>query len=325
MQWSLDDVRPALVITDDHKTEWQVARDLLTASALTAVLEVDNVGTAWLRFAGDPPPPDLKPRVVYAVGNGSAGNVGAGAINRLIVDPTVPTLGALLTRVSNPMPASGGTDPETIERVRQRAPVAFRSQLRCITPQDYADRAATLPDVQRAFARLIWTGSWHTVFLYLDRIGGQLVDAAFADQVRAGLEPFRMMGHDLEIRDPVYVPLDMTLTVCLARGVDWHTVRDQLGRLFGGRVQPDGTLGLFHPDRLSFGEPIYTGPLLAAAQAVPGVVWADLTDVHTLGTETVIPVADGQIMLEPPRIPRLDNDPDFPDHGTFRAVQAAAS
>jgi hypothetical protein len=36
-------------------------------------------------------------------------------------------------------------------------------------------------------------------------------------------------------------------------------------------VRADGTLGFFHPDRFTFGAPVYLSAIVAAAQAVPGV------------------------------------------------------
>jgi hypothetical protein len=325
MAWEMDDVRPELTITAGDSQTWEVRRDLLSPSPGTrgVVLEVDDDGTGWLRFT-DPPDQNQSPAASYAVGNGSAGNVGPRAINRLLLDggPQAQALGEVLERVTNPLPATGGADPESIERVRQRAPHAYRRQQRCITPQDYADRATGLPSVHRAYARLLWTGSWHTVFLYVDRIGGAPVDEGFADTVRQALEPFRLMNHDLAIRGPIYVPLDMTLEVCLEQGALWPTVRSVLNRMFSAGLQLDGSLGLFHPDRLTFGTPVYTGPLIAAAQTVPGVAWADITELRALGTQRVISVEDGRLAIDPPQIVRLDNDPNFPDRGTVRAVQA---
>ena len=54
--------------------------------------------------------------------------------------------------------AQGGVDPESIETVRQRAPYAFRTQERAVTPGDYAALTAQHRGVQRAAATLRWTG-----------------------------------------------------------------------------------------------------------------------------------------------------------------------
>ena len=73
-------------------------------------------------------------------------------------------------QVSNPMPACGGTDPETIEQVRHSAPSGFRTQERAVTAADYAQVAGRHHGVQRAAATFRWTGSWYTVFLTIDRL-----------------------------------------------------------------------------------------------------------------------------------------------------------
>ena len=58
---------------------------------------------------------------------------------------------------------------------RYRAPFAFRQQqVRAVTPEDYADRAAEFAGVQRAAGTLRWTGSWHTMFVSVDRMSGGL-------------------------------------------------------------------------------------------------------------------------------------------------------
>ncbi|AGB26692.1 hypothetical protein Mycsm_06555 (plasmid) [Mycobacterium sp. JS623] len=325
MTWAIGAVHPCLDVTAGQ-ANWTIVRDLVNPdpTGQQAVLEVDDAGVGWLRFSRPPDPHD-NPRASYAVGNGSLGNVGARTITRLIHDGKSAGLAPALTRVSNPLAAFGGVDAETIAHARQHAPFAFRTQRRCITPADYAARCTQFPGVQRAFAQLLWTGSWHTVCLYVERTGGARVDPDFADKLRGFLEPQRMMCSDLEVRNPIYVPLDLTLTVCPSASADWPTVRATLGRLFGARVQPDGTPGLFHPDRLSLGSPVYTGPLIAAAVEVPGVVWAEITDLHTVGTPTPVVMADGRLALDPPLVPLLDNDPNFPDRGTCHIKLAAAS
>ena len=69
--------------------------------------------------------------------------------------------------------------------------------------------------MQRAAATFRWTGSWHTVFVTADRVGGLPVDDAFETELRGHLEPFRMAGYDLEVDGPRFVPLDVELHVCV--------------------------------------------------------------------------------------------------------------
>src|SRR6185295_550144 len=105
---------------------------------------------------------------------------------------------------------------ETLEEARQYAPQAFRFQQRAVTEADYAQVAERHPEVQRAAATFRWTGSWHTVFLTVDRLGGRPVDAAFEARLREHMERFRMAGYDLEVDGPRLVPLDLALEVCVA-------------------------------------------------------------------------------------------------------------
>jgi hypothetical protein len=59
-------------------------------------------------------------------------------------------------------------------------------------------------------------------------------------------------------------------------------------------------------------------------QTLPGVAWVEVTDLHPLGLPDPVPVVDGRLVLAPPRIARLDNDADFPDHGTVHIEQVTA-
>jgi hypothetical protein len=84
--------------------------------------------------------------------------------------------------------------PETIDEVRQRAPFAFRTQERAVTPDDYAEISLRHPDVQRAAATFRWNGHGHTVFVTVDRFGGRPITPKFEEDLRVFLEPFRMAG-----------------------------------------------------------------------------------------------------------------------------------
>ena len=95
---------------------------------------------------------------------GQIGNVGWGTLVHL-VDPGVIVIPPI-TRIWQPLPASGGVGAETIEHVRQMAPEAFRAiQFRAVTERDWEEMALRHPDIAAAKASFRWTGSWHTVFV----------------------------------------------------------------------------------------------------------------------------------------------------------------
>src|SRR5207302_8160339 len=134
------------------------------------VVEVESDGTATLRFGdnvnGRIPEADTQFTADYRIGNGSAGNVGADSL------VFFSAADARIRSCRNPLPAAGGTDPETNDQIRRRAPQAFLKQERAVTMPDYEAWADTNPQVDRAVATLRWTGSWYTVFVAVEPKGG---------------------------------------------------------------------------------------------------------------------------------------------------------
>jgi hypothetical protein len=254
---------------------WWAQRDLLRSDrfARDFVVETESDGFAYLRFGdgtrGRQPQPNVPLTATYRVGRGTRGNVGQGAIAHLITpDPAERSI----TLVRNPLPAQGGTDPETIEQVRLYAPQVFRAeQQRCITAEDYRRIAERHPEVQLAAAILRWTGSWYTAFIAVKRQDSRPVDSAFQHTLGQFLEPYRLAGYGLAIVPPRYVPLDIALTVKLAAGFFASTVKKSLTEAFSNADLPNGQRGFFHPDRLTFGQSVYLSQVIQAAMQVAGV------------------------------------------------------
>ena len=317
MRWDRHDVLPHIELSadDGSSSPWTARRDLLGCDAFdeSFVVETEDDGRAWLRFGdgvhGRRPTAGTRFTATYRVGNGRAGNVGAGAIALLVGN------GTGVAEVRNPLPAEGGDDPESLEEVRQYAPQAFRRQERAVTPEDYARAAERHPDVQRAAATLRWTGSWHTMFISVDRRGGRPVDAPFVTQLRALIERLRMAGHDIEIEDPVLVPLHVEMAVCVDPDHRPADVHRALLDAFSDRDLPGGDPGFFHPDRFTFGQPVYTSRIHERAQAVPGVTSVELTSFQRWGRTAAGEIEDGVLPVGRLEVVQLANDPNFPENG----------
>ena len=319
--WRIQDARPEIVLTSVHNADvatWRPKSDLLNSEpdATEFVAEIETDGTAYLRFGDDRlgarPEPLTRFTATYRVGNGVSGNVGAESLVHIVTDL------AEIIEVRNPMPARGGVEPETIEDVRQRAPSAFRMQERAVTPEDYAEVAARHPSLQRAAATFRWTGSWHTVFLTVDRQGGSVVDDAFKDDMRGFVERYRMAAYDLEVDAPRFVSLEIDMHVCVKPEYFRSDVKAALLDVFSNRVLPNGRRGVFHPDNFTFGQPVYLSPLYAAAQAVPGVASVLITVFQRQGKPDPKPLTTGILPMDRLEIARLDNDPNFAERGVFR-------
>jgi hypothetical protein len=309
---------------------WQPRRDLLSSGPglKEFVAEVESDGTAFLRFGdntlGAHPVAGTRMLATYRIGNGAEGNIGRDAIAHLISSDLAlfdPLGSPLIVAVTNPLPAAGGIDAEKIEVVRQKAPSAFRKQERAVTMADYAEvskRCAA--DIQRSAATFRWTGSWRTVFLSVDRIGGARVDDVFENRLRRCLERYRMAGHDIEVDGPRYVSLEIEMTVCVKQNYFASDVKKALLAVFSDRLLPDGRRGVFHPDNFTFGQTIYLSTLYAAAQAVDGVDSVAITTFQRQDTPSTEPIDRGTIDFHPLEIARLDNDPNFPERGVFNLI-----
>jgi hypothetical protein len=301
--------------------DWTPVRDLLDSGSIDPhfVAEIEDDGTARLRFGdgrlGARPQSLSDFQAKYRIGNGVAGNVGAEAIAHLFTTDTA--LRAEIRKVRNPLPATGGIEPETTAEVRAYAPAAFRTQERAVTEADYAAMTERHAGVQRAVATFRWTGSWHTVFITVDRLGGVPMDDDFEASIRRHIERYRMAGHDLEIDGPRYVSLEIDMHVCAAPDYFRAHVKEELLKLFSNRPLADGRLGVFHPDRFTFGQTVYLSPLIAVAQAVPGVTSVQVTQFQRQGSPDNKALAAGKLELGRLEIARCDNDLNFAEHGVF--------
>ena len=255
------------------RRRWTLQRELISSGQFDRhfVVEMEGTGRAYLRFGfqgmGRLPVSGARFVTTYRVGNGSAGNVGPDAVN-LIVSDVAPEL---VRRVSNLLPARGGTNAEPMEETRLHAPQVARSPARCVTPADYITMALDHPAVAQAAAEIRWTGSWFTAFLYVRRSGSALVDEAFRREVAAFMAPYLMTGYEIEVLPARYVPLAINLAVQIDAAHHRLTARERImDRLTNGQ-QADEQPGFFHPSRFNFGQTLHQSELIAAIMALPGV------------------------------------------------------
>ncbi|MGH7467346.1 MAG: putative baseplate assembly protein [Longimicrobiales bacterium] len=297
---------------------WRPVLDLLAAGATTEafVVELEDDGSTALRFGdgnhGRRPPAGAVFTAWFRTGTGSAGNIGADAIGHIL------STDSGIVSARNPLAAAGGTEPESTERVRAVAPAAFRTQERAVTPEDYGHTAQTAGGVQRARATPRWTGSWRTMVVTVDPEGSDVLQTELRRSVQQRLDRFRMAGQDVKVRRPRYVPLEIALTVCVAADHIKADVERALVTRLGSARLPDGTAGLFHPDNFTFGQPIWLSQVYAAVRSVAGVTSVTVTTFRRQDVTGTVDLLAGRIRLGPLELPRLANDPNFPERGLLR-------
>lgn len=311
--------------TPDPRWQWQAVYDLLESGPddRHLVVEVDDDAVAHLRFGdgvlGAQPQAGDFFRAAARIGNGSAGNVGRDSIVWLALKSG--TLSVDL-KPRNPLAAGGGTEPESVAEVKLYAPGAFRAKpRRAIVADDYAMFAAQESRLQGAAAVLEWTGSWYAADVVVDPLGRETLPAWLGGEVRAQLERYRRIGHDVEVHAARYVPLLIEVFVCVLPEFLLVHVKAELLDRFGASLRRDGTPGFFHPDRLRLGAPVFASALLAEAQAVTGVAHVQLTTLARVdgGHAGEVP-DDGVLWIAAREIAQVDNDPDHPDHGSITFI-----
>ncbi|WP_218952281.1 putative baseplate assembly protein [Amycolatopsis anabasis] len=317
---------PAVEVRADESGPWLPRRDLLASGPRDRhfVGELEDDGRLALRFGehghGSPPPPGGLLKVRYRVGNGIAGNVGAEAVNHLVLCCGAGD-GEGITGVRNPLPATGGTEPEPLDQVRQLAPLALRrTKLRAVTAADYAELASAVFGVRRAAAQLRWTGTGEEIRVALDPVGAGTADPGLIDAATAALESYRRIGHQLAVVPAQLVPVELELTVCAEPGHHRGTVGAAVRRVLGTGVLDGGRLGFFHPDALTFGEPVRASRIVAAVSAVPGVASVLVTKLKRQFRPAGGELEDGLLPLGPLEIAQLDNDSARPENGKLTIV-----
>jgi hypothetical protein len=298
---------------------WQEQQSLLDSEANDPdfVVDVDNNGRGVLRFGdgqlGRSLPPFATFVLTYRVGNGSIGNVSADSLTQF---PGAPS-GVTLAR--NPLPGVGGTDPEPVEDVRRDAPQEFRAvQFRAVTAQDYANAALSVAGVADAQAVFRWTGSWLTVFTALDAVGRDGLPAPLKAAVTTRLESRRQAGYDLDVNDPVYVALKITLHICVDFNYYRADVQAAVSDALCNGYRLNGGLGFFYPGNFTFGQPLYLSALYAAVQAIPGVLGVHARVFKRLHEPAQGELAAGELTVASSEIVRLDNNPSQPDFGVLK-------
>jgi hypothetical protein len=326
--------------TGDTPRTWRWRRTLLDADLFEQAYTVDPVvyrdlrraprELPWFEYDGDHgdsvrfgdgvfgelPPTGARFEVTYRTTAGAAGNVAADAVT-IIGDE----LAGLVLSATNPFPAIGGEERETIAHIRDNAPYAFRArQFRAVRAEDYTATAKELPWVLDAGTKVRWTGSWLTVFTTAQPPTGEAPSVAETVELIELLDRRRLAGYDVHTPAPRYVGLDIVVTVCALPGARRGEVEEAVLEQLGTGRTCDGRPGFFAPGGLRFGAPLERSELEAAVQRATGVDgvlsvryrrrgfvpwYGPMPEVVTAGADEIL---------------RADGDPNRPDRGSVRVV-----
>ncbi|MFO8101346.1 MAG: putative baseplate assembly protein [Dehalococcoidia bacterium] len=196
------------------------------------------------------PPSGRQIRVTsYRFGGGIIGNVGPGTIT--VLKSSIPYVAS----VTNFKPAMGGTEPESINRAKLRAPQVIRACNRAVTAEDF-EYLAVQASSALARARCITAGmmgAGHTlptgVVLVLlipkvskfdSPIPAEELELTrqLRDEVQAYLDERRLLGTRMEIGMPEYVPISLELRIKGKPGTDFDQVAAKIEKGLYRYVHP---------------------------------------------------------------------------------------
>jgi hypothetical protein len=156
------------------------------------------------------------------------------------------------------------------------------------------------------------------MFVTVDRCSGREVDADFEEELLGHLEKSRLAGYDLEVDGPVHVPLEVEIRVCVHPGHFRAHVAEALAEALSSGDLPGGRRGFFHPDAFTFAQTLFLSTIYAAVEAVPGVDSAEVTVFKRWYSVDEGGLERGFLRFGRLEIPRLDNDPSFPENGVLK-------
>ncbi len=275
--------------------DWCEVADFADSGADDTHYTLDSV-TGEIRFGPSLRQPDGEMRVFGAVpprgkmirfsqyhyGGGIAGNVQTGKLR--VLKSSVP----YVARVLNRFAAVGGTDSESIELAKMRAPSIIRARNRAVTAEDFelltkeaAREVARVRCIQPAGRE--GDPSPGTVYLLVVphvEMGSQEIDpddlrlpAELKDLILDYLDERRLLTVRLEIREPEYLVVSVEAKVKAAGHLTPERVqRRVLDRLYTF-LNPftGGSQGGGWP----FGRDLFISDIYACVQQVPGVAYVE--------------------------------------------------
>jgi hypothetical protein len=156
---------------------------------------------------------EIKLGICYA-GGGNKGNMPTNSINNL------ETAYPFINRVSNPYPASGGCDMETIEAAKMRAPWELKHRERAVTAEDFEQLAyKATGEVARANCSTREEGIVQLILIPAGEEDRLVPSPTLCESVRKYLDQRRLITTKLEVAGPEYIEFSIQTEVVLLQNM----------------------------------------------------------------------------------------------------------
>jgi predicted phage baseplate assembly protein len=203
-------------------------------------------------------------RATYRKGIGTIGNVDANRLSLLLTRPPG------VRGVGNPLAASGAADPEALDRIRRNAPLTMMTLDRIVSLQDYEDFAHAFAGIAKAMAvPWIWSGHARGVFITIAGPDGAAIDrdSETYTNLLTAIQQAGAPHVPLEVQSYRKAFFELAATIVVKPDFQIDSVVAAVEQALRAA---------FSFDARAFGQPVMLSEVVAAMQAVPGVLAVDL-------------------------------------------------
>jgi hypothetical protein len=204
----------------------------------------------------------------YRVGLGTTGNLPAGSISVLQSRPPG------LRSVSNPVPSTGGADPETLAGARGNAPRTVLTIDRIVSIADYQNFAAAFAGIGKAQAIALVLGTASFIQITVAGVEGAAIPPTSQLLLSLGAAIDAARDPLPQVYISTYQPILFNITATIV--ID---ETDYVEAAVHAQVVSAIT-NWFSFDQRSFAQPVTAAEIVAVMQAIPGVVAVDLTQLY---------------------------------------------
>ena len=243
-------------------------------------------------------------RASYRVGLGVAARLGADRFTTALDRPPG------LLGVTNPLPATGGADPETRDAARRSAPRTVRTFGRAVSLRDFEDLVTVSGEVAKAQATWTWDGLGRAIHLTVAAQEGGLFTEDDLRRLTSALTAARDPNHPLRLAN--HVPVDVVVRAKISVEADRRRAEVEA-------AARDALLGALGFDAQELGRPLGISDVIRILQDVPGVAFVDVDEFGFADPDE----AEARRLEPGPVQPRLLVFPARPDDAVAGGVRPA--
>jgi hypothetical protein len=235
----------------------------------------------------------------YRFQMGSIGNVGKNTLTKFDFPSNPQTVLSLIDSITNPLPAFGGNDPQSIEDAKIQGPKSLKIQQRAVVLSDYENlvfqkfphyiRHAKAVSVFKSGIRSNSSargggggGDIKSVFIYLDAKAGIKLDSDLLMKIKEYIDTIKLIGYSIHVESANYIPIEIAIDVFITNGFNSIDIRNKIKMSFSSKNNLDGSKGFFHADNFGFGDYLFVSKLFETLKKTPEVKYGIITKFKKL-------------------------------------------